>query len=530
MNILEKNISNTICLSLSCWFALCVFLTSDELCERENEIKWYMAKSGGCVLLIVYALFCNKVRCTITHYSILILLRSLFLVGSFLAIHGILQFFLFLPSNHSMFRVTGSFENPAGISAVLAMLLPIGLHWSVSKINRASLISSILVILVLATIILSGARAAMLAAFLSIITVLVMHTSIRKWLRQHKNYLCVFVVLLIGLVIGLYCWKSDSVLGRLYVWRIALSLSFEDLVTGLGVDGFRAHYMLQQADYFNHFPYSYYAELADNISHPFNEFIYILVNYGFLGLIAFVGFMFFVIIQTFKKKQRYSSVVISTILTLFVLCLFSYPLRYAPVWIVFILVSILTFQQYLPQSVHYMFRLAILTFSIYSLCILSKDMIANKNWKRISDRALAGYSEQMLPYFQYLHDNTCLRENPYFLYNYAAELNYSGKYSESVGIIKECQEYLNDYDVVILLADNYSELNMPDSTLKFARLASLMIPCRFLPLNYMLNAYIEKDYDELAKKVAKEILSKPVKVNSAFVDDIRNDAKIILNQ
>ena len=140
-----------------------------------------------------------------------------------------------------------------------------------------------------------------------------------------------------------------------------------------------------------------------------------------------------------------------------------------------------------------------------------------------------GYSEQMLPYFRRLYNTTYLSGNPYFLYNYAAELNYSGQYRGSIVMLNNCKEYLYDYDVALLMADNYAELHMPDSALWYAQQTSRMIPCRFLPLDYMLNAYIEKGDSAQAKKIAKIILSKPVKVNSIMVEEIRKKAEIIVS-
>jgi hypothetical protein len=57
-----------------------------------------------------------------------------------------------------------------------------------------------------------------------------------------------------------------------------------------------------------------------------------------------------------------------------------------------------------------------------------------------------------------------MQHNPLFLYNYAAELNYIGRYEESLMITEECRLGWNDYDVQMLLADNLENTGQIDKT------------------------------------------------------------------
>lgn len=530
MSEFKKVYSHSFSLIVSGWFALCVFSTSEKFSEAENDIKSYIAIIGGLLILVSTVIFTKNIQQFIQKQLDPLTMRMLFIVGVFAAIHGFLQYLGIMPSHHAFLNVTGTYENPAGISAVRAMLLPIGLQWYLLCSNRTKLVIGLFVLFILMTIFLSRSRTAILAAFVSVATMLAMHTSFWQKFRSHRIFfLHVIVGFLISLSIGLYLWKPESLVGRLFIWRIALSMVPKHFICGYGVDGFRSRYMLQQADFFNYNPHTQYELLADNIYHPFNEFINILINWGIIGLLLFVGIMVSVAVLAHKQRMWYSSIVISFILSLFVLCFFSYPLKYAAVWIIFIIVSILPLQHYFSPKINFIQRFVVLVFTICSFRIIHKDIIADINWKKISDQSLFGYSEQMIPYFQYLYINTYLRDNPYFLYNYAAELNYIGKYKESIDVIKKCQTRMNDYNIVLLLADNYVGLNMPDSTIQYAKLASRMIPCRFLPFSYMIDAYKEKNDDKRVKKVAKDILNKPIKVNSTIVDDIRKDAWNSLN-
>lgn len=188
MIFIQRHLTYATNLIFSSWFALCVFLFSDAFCDVENGIKYYTSVIGSFVSLMSVSLFVKDVRNFVERNLTPITLRMLFVVGSLEAIHGIAQFFFWVPSHHNMFRVTGSYENPAGISAVLAMLLPIGVHWFINSQNKNKYLSFLLVFLYLVAIILTGARVAMIASFSSIITMLIITKSLRKWLKNHLYF------------------------------------------------------------------------------------------------------------------------------------------------------------------------------------------------------------------------------------------------------------------------------------------------------------------------------------------------------
>ena len=63
-------------------------------------------------------------------------------------------------------------------------------------------------------------------------------------------------------------------------------------VTGYGSGGFLANYMNYQAEYFARDTDSKYAILAGDVKHPFNEYILLVVNYGLIGFLLFLAFVF----------------------------------------------------------------------------------------------------------------------------------------------------------------------------------------------------------------------------------------------
>ncbi len=110
---------------------------------------------------------------------------------------------------------------------------------------------------------------------------------------------------------------------------------------------------------------------------------------------------------------------------------------------------------------------------------------------------------------------------PFFLYNYAVELDRAGKKDESLAIAKLCDEKMANYDLELLLGDLCRDTEMLDEAERHYRRASAMCPCRFVPLNQLYDLYMKQDDRESALRVAEETVSKTVKVKSRTVTQIR---------
>lgn len=160
------------------------------------------------------------------------------------------------------------------------------------------------------------------------------------------------------------------------------------------------------------------------------------------------------------------------------------------------------------------------------MAIMLRTMYLDMKWAEISKRSFAGNTERMLPYYERMKYQ--MKRNPLFLYNYAAELNYVGRYEESLTVVEECKKAWNDYDVQILLADNLENTGRTDEAIDVYGHAADMIPCRFEPLNSMMALYLSSGDTLSAVRIAEKIISKPVKVESLRIWDIKSDAKSLL--
>lgn len=114
------------------------------------------------------------------------------------------------------------------------------------------------------------------------------------------------VVGLVAAVVFLYHYKQDSADGRLLIWRCTWSVIRESPWIGHGIGGFQARYMDAQADYFKAHPGSPYVMLADNTQAPFNEYLGLLTEFGFVGgIVLLVGVV--LLLQAWRKHPYGSS-------------------------------------------------------------------------------------------------------------------------------------------------------------------------------------------------------------------------------
>lgn len=439
-------------------------------------------------------------------------LQAFYYVGLIEMTYAILQFIGIVPSLNCYFSLTGSFCSPVLLSMFLSLCIPIGIYFSfndsgITKIGWAST-SYAMFILLLAT----DSRTGMIALTCSIIIL----STENKYLRKiiFRKWFVIGAILIIG-ILGflLYYYKPDSVKGRLLIWNITLNMISERPLCGWGRNGFEANYMLHQAQYFFRNPSSEYLLLADNTNNPYNEFLYFSVEYGIIATILLIFIIIGISYNIARNINNYKSVYLSLFVTIIIWAIFSYPLKASFVWIVLTYIIICTFENQRQFKI-----VRFLSFCLLPCCILyflSFTYInrAKIQWLFVQEASLAGRTKKMIPQYKLLINK--LGNNADFLYNYSAELNYIGYYEESNKILSKCTEISNDYNVQMLMADNYRHMGWYKEALNSCKIAGWMIPSRFLPLYYEMQIYDEAGKSLLAYQTAEQIVNKTVKFHDS---------------
>lgn len=509
-----------------------VFITSKRFMNVENDAKAYFIG----VLLILLLLVCSISRKGVT--SLMTTLRTpgvgvgFSIICFILSTYGLLQYSGYIPSRHYAFPITGTYENPAGFAAVQAALFPFALYLCFQNQNKRWIrcFAGVTAVLCFVTVILSGSRAGVLAICAAAMIVITLRTRIISVFKIHRWLWLPLILAIVTASVIMYRVKSSSADGRLFVWSICLDMIKERPLFGYGIGGIEKHYMDAQATYFSIHPDSPYVMLADNVTHPFNEYIKLTVNYGLVGLTIALCLLALTIKRLLNSRENVKVIGLAVTASVFVMCQFSYPFHYAAVWFIAAVAIIPALFKESEgkeerETPKYLRITLPILFSVL-LAVVLRMMYLDLKWAEMSKRSLAGHTERMLPYYEKMKPQ--MQHNPLFLYNYAAELNYIGRYEESLLITEECRLGWNDYDVQMLLADNLENTGKIDLAIDAYQHALDMIPCRFEPLESMMSVYLENGDTLKAIMMAEGIINKPVKVQSFRVEQIRSAATQLL--
>lgn len=503
-----------------------VFITSHLFIEDMHQSKSYFLLISSLILLF----FCFESRKGVQK-----LLESLKTSGLFYGvavvcllttIHGLLQYFGLFPSYHRAFPITGFFENPAGFATVQAAMFPFVFICCFDKdSNRLLKTFSIAVsALCLVSVVLSESRMGFLAICAAIVVVMAFTDSVASFFKKHRWVWILLLALITLLFALLYYVKRDSADGRLFIWARCFDLIKERPLFGYGSYGFMGNYMNAQADYFRTNPDSSYIMLADTVTHPFNEYIELTVNYGLVGLTLAVALLILIVHRLFKSDRQIKVLGLSFVASVFVMCQFSYPFMYHVLWLLCFIAIIPAFipngkELVIPRYIKYIASTLILG----GLALSLRSMYYDMKWTEMYKMTEKGYVNRMMPYYEDMKH--VMRNNPLFAYNYAAELNKAERFEESLEILDICSKSWNDYNVQILYSDIYAKQGDMNSAIIACEQAYNMVPCRFDPLYRKMLIYGYSNDTVNTVKTAYEILEKPIKVRSENLNKILSVAE-----
>lgn len=438
-----------------------------------------------------------------------------------LAIYGILQYFgLF--SSHSEYKITGSYDNPAGFAASLCGGLPFA-GFLLTKGNKKYIQYAgwAVAVIIIIAVVLSYSRAG-IVSLAAICTILLFQKLKQKWVWK-----CLLSVVIALLLLSCYWMKKDSADGRLLIWQCGIDMAKDAPWTGYGTGSFEAHYMDYQASYFRQHEHDRFSMLADNVKQPFNEYLAVLLDFGIIGLLVLltlIGTLF----HCYKKKpDAEKRIALYVLISIGTFSLFSYPFTYPFVWIVsFFCIFIIT-QEYIRRyllaipSIKNILCISVIVCSLAGIYKLVERVQAEMTWNAVATCDLFQVCEATLHTYAMLESK--LGDNPYFLYNYAVVLLEKKQYEKSLRVALKCRRYWADYDLELILGENYQRLRQPARAVGYYQSASMMCPSRFLPLYKQFYLYKENREDKQALAVAEAIINKPIKIVTPAIRMIKRE-------
>jgi O-antigen ligase len=482
-------------------------------------------------------------------YTILLLSIA---IGAFVqAIHGNLQLWGIYPSQHDLFRMTGSFFNPGPFAGYLAIVFPVALGLYLFNIKSLPFvndktnrwITGITLIAILTVLPVSGSRAAWLSVIVSSTMILMTHYPIVQHFKKlsrlkQSAILLLFCIVIVAGLVGLFKFKADSANGRLLIWKVTANMIAEHPLTGVGFDRFSAFYMNEQAYYFEQNPESSDAMVAGDTNYSFNEFLQHTVENGFIGLLL----MLTIIVYAFRVNNKsYMHMVLiakAGIVGVIVFSLFSYSAQILPVKICLVcylscLSSFDTRKILQIRMGKHVFVKSILAVFIFAGNIFAVRYIliyqeAWKSWGKAHQLYInRNYSESLNNYGKAW---PVLKTNGDFLTHYGKSLSMAGKHKQAIEILKQATKYYPNIVLYTTLGDSYKSLKMISEAGSSYLQAWYMNPSRFYPKYLLAKLYDENGQAEKATAIARELLNKEVKIESTAIQEIRAEMEEILRK
>lgn len=475
--------------------------------------------------LIIYYISLKTIR--LKKEEVLIYYQIIIGIGILLSIYCFLELSDNIDRTSIYWSMKGNFPNPGPLGGFIAIILSVTFYQLLQKDilkTPVKLVFYILAVLMMLFVLFeSASRAAMLSLVISI-TFLASYYGFKKW-KNFKYLLISLLPILISIVLSK---GTDSIHGRLLIWKITFLSFLDHPLTGIGYNFFGAEYINLQADYFSKGGTMKEILLAGSNSQAFNEFLKFAIENGLLGiiLIAIAGIWVFKS-QSFAAhfpKESFFLTSIGVYISFIVFSFFSFPLQFLPFKL--LLINQIALQNY--SSFPYRIKI-------------------NKNYKKIAFSLVVGLllftvTQQYNGFRAWKNASELEYTNPdssKTLYEYAEKsLNNDGNFLLRYGNFLEDK----DIDTALSLYEKAKKIN--NLPILYAKTANLyekkqnyksaeinllklhfIQPHLFNPQEKLLEFYIRNGNLKNARFYANEILKTPIKIKSKEVSFIKLKAK-----
>ncbi len=478
---------------------------------------------------------------------------AIVLIAATEAVMGLLQLYGGYTVHHHLFKVTGTFFNPAPYAGFLLASLPWALHLTGLKrnsiVNRivywVGFLTLILIIVVLPSTqsragYLGAAAVVAVWAFYRYEPLLYLKSTLNSRFKKIVAF-GVVPVLALALLTGLYLFKKDSADGRLLIWKVAVQTIKEKPITGHGFNTAQATLAPAQAAYFAAGKGSESEQmLAGSVRWAFNEPLQAASETGLPGallLLVVAGYAFFYKMPKHVSRQQYlyMGAARASLAGIMVFGLFSYPLYSLPVTLLFFyaLEVLAAFDKNNPLKhilFHTGFKLTVLTGTLF---LGIYYLVQTPKWKQaywLWDEATSLYRIKAYPEANesFAEAYPILKYNGLFLQQYGKSLTIEERNREAVACLTEAEQYYKDEFGYITLGDCYKALGEYPKAEEQYQLAAHMVPHKFYPLYLLARLYDDTGEKSKAIALAGRLLEKEVKVESAAVEEIKAEMQKML--
>ncbi len=488
-----------------------------------NEI--HIIKTFSLVLYyIALKTICLKKEDITTYYQFVIG------VGVFLCGYCVLELFDGIERTSFYWRMKGNFPNPGPLGGFIALLLSLVFYELLQKgIQKKWLKLAVYVIIfALMTFVLikSESRAGMLSAVIAM-TILASYYGFKKW-KYFKYALFSLLPIFIFIVLSK---GTDSISGRLLIWKISLLSFLDHPFSGVGYHFFSVEYLNFQANYFLKGGTNEEIMLADANIQAFNEFLKFILENGILGIVLIIASVFWV----FKSKgtmlnydkQNLPLASLAFYSTIIFFAAFSFPLQFLPFQL--LLINQIALQEYPP--LRYSFSVnknfGKLLFGVAGCFLLFISNYQHKGFRAWKDGSELPFSNPDSTKILYDYAYQRLQNEGGFLIHYGVFMADKNT-NTALTLFEKAKQLINIPTLYAKTAQLNEQLGNYKSAEENLLKLHYISPHLFKPQAELLDFYIRRNNALKVKLYAKKIMETPIKIPSQEVVRIKQKAKNII--
>lgn len=506
------------------------------------------------LILTVVLFFCLKVFIIQYKWNTFILITFFIMTGMIEAIWGLMQLYGFSSSQHSFFKITGSFFNPGPYAGYLAMIFSVAFYFLLSDYRvlkkhqylylkpffirwSISLITLISILLILPA---TMSRASWIAAICGCSAVGLFYlfrkraTGVKRYLNKYQKKIPLVVlptmIFIIISFFSIYNLKKDSADGRVLIWKTSMQVILEHPL-GVGLANFSGAYGDAQSDYFASGEGTTQEKLvAGSPKYAFNDYFQLCIELGIIPFLVFVSVIASAIYIGVKRKKNAP---LAGLIALLVFSAMSYPLNLLPFVIAFVFLLALCLSKGSKKEVSIKGLIGInLSFLIILFVVASclyhryPTYDAYKRWNKVKSLNRGYLHEEGI--YKKLH--LYLGHEIPFLFEYAQSLFDADKFEESNAVLVKAIKISCDPMLYNLMGRNNQALkNYCEAENNYIKAANI-VPSRLYPYYLLAKLYKQMGRPEKICQIAEIMETKEVKVYSPAIYEMISEIRDICSQ
>lgn len=448
------------------------------------------------------------------------ILLSVFLIGGLL-LCGVYEAGLGMwqlvsgTSRHSLYLMTGSFQNPGPYSAYLMMTAVTGWGWAQElKEGKVRIVVWCMTAFVLILLPSTWSRAAL-------VSVGVM--ALWQYRQKYWKYRWTVWIGIAVLAAGFYLAKQGSADGRMLTWTASLTAWWHKPWLGVGVGGFRAACADGIAELYREYPTSGLFASGGVTDFAFNDLLKVLIEQGLVGAVLCAATSIFVLIKLYKQSLP----LFYALLSLFIFSMFSYPFELLPYQILLVLLAAYAQSKGSDKKeeiVRCKTRRVVLLLVLLPVAYFLMREIQRRHETDQEVSMFSGMHHEafIIDYYELM---PLEMDNVSFLFDFGKTLREAKRYNDSNAVFRQGTQVSSDPMFWVLIGNNYRDMQCYQEAEEAYQKAFAIMPNRLYPLYQLMGLYEEIGNVEALRRTAREIMALQPKIKSPATEAMADSAR-----